>query len=118
MKGDTIMKKFAELNRNEGFDVNVEQQETSLVETKSFGTKVKEAGSRIIHNKWVKRGAAAVALGTVAIVGFALGSHKKKGDSEDELEIIDLDDEDFDELEPELDDEDIDELQQELEETE
>ena len=114
------MKKFTEITRNENeeFDDFEVEQETTLVEKKSFGTKVKETGSRIIHNKWVRRAGAAVALGTVAVVGFALGSHKKKGDSDDDLEIIDLDDEDFNELEPEVDDVDDDiELQEETEET-
>lgn len=88
MKKYTVMKQ----GTNEEFDVDVEQ-ETALVEQKSFGTKVKEVGSKVIHNKWVRRAGAAVALGTVAVVGFALGAHKSKGtDDLDDLEIIDLDD--------------------------
>ena len=89
MKKYTVMK---QQETDEEFDFDVEQ-ETALVEQKSFGTKIKEVGSKVIHNKWVRRAGAAVALGTVAVVGFALGAHKSKDtDDSDDLEIIDLDD--------------------------
>lgn len=100
------MKKYTVMNQrnNEELNVNVEQ-ETALVEQKSFGTKVKEVGSKVIHNKWVRRVGAGAALVGVAVAGFALGAHKKKGNDfdPDDLEIIDLDDECYDEVE-DLDD--------------
>ena len=84
------MKKFTELNNN--------TESTEIVEKKSFKETVKETGSKIVHNKWVRRVATGAAVAGAAVVGFMLGSRKGEDDFDpDDLDIVDLDEFDPDE---------------------